>query len=76
VQLTQRIPTAGNFVFFTLAPLRFHSSSSSIILTIVVDPVPDTQPFRKSGSAGNRTRVLGMFNQEVIPLGHRGAQNF
>jgi hypothetical protein len=36
-----------------------------------VDPVPDPLLLRKSGSAGNRTRVSGC-SQELWPLDHRG----
>jgi hypothetical protein len=36
-----------------------------------VDPVPDPQLVRKSGSAGNQTRDLWIFSQELCPLDHR-----
>jgi hypothetical protein len=39
-----------------------------------MDPVPDPLLLRKSGSSGNRTRDLGICNQELWPLGHRGGQ--
>jgi hypothetical protein len=37
-----------------------------------VDPVPDPLLFRKSLSAGNRTRDLWVYSQELWPLEHRG----
>jgi hypothetical protein len=37
-----------------------------------VDPVPDPLLLRKSGSAGNRTRDLWIYSQELWPLDHRG----
>jgi hypothetical protein len=37
-----------------------------------VDPVPDPLLLRKSGSAGNRTRVLWICSQKLWPLDHRG----
>jgi hypothetical protein len=37
-----------------------------------VDPVPDPLLLRKSGSAGNRTRVLWICSQELWPLDHTG----
>jgi hypothetical protein len=40
-------------------PLRFLSSSSSIVLTRLSGPVPDPLLLRKSGSAENRTRTSG-----------------
>jgi hypothetical protein len=39
-------------------PLLFLSSSSSIVLTRLMDPVPDPLLLIKSGSAGNRSRDL------------------
>jgi hypothetical protein len=36
-----------------------------------MDPVPDPLILRKSGSAGNRTRVLWVCSQELWPLDHR-----
>jgi hypothetical protein len=36
-----------------------------------VDPVPDPLLFRKSGIAGNRTRVLWVSSQELWPLDNR-----
>jgi hypothetical protein len=36
-----------------------------------MDPVPDPLLLRKSGSAGNRTRDLCVFSQELWPLDHR-----
>jgi hypothetical protein len=46
-------------------PLLFLSSSSSFVLTRLVDPIADPLLLRKHGSAGNRT-------QELWPLNHRG----
>jgi hypothetical protein len=37
-----------------------------------VDPVPDSLLLRNSGSAGNRTRDLCIFSQELWPLEHTG----
>jgi len=37
-----------------------------------VDPVPDPLLLRKSGSAGDRTRVLCICSQKLWPLDHRG----
>jgi hypothetical protein len=37
-----------------------------------VDPVPDPLLSRKSGSAWNRTRDLGICSQKLWPLDHRG----
>jgi hypothetical protein len=37
-----------------------------------VDPVPDPLLFRKSGSAGNRTRDIWICTQELWPVDHRG----
>jgi hypothetical protein len=39
-----------------------------------VDPVPDAPFLRKSGSAGNRTRVLWICSEELWPLDHRGGR--
>jgi hypothetical protein len=39
-----------------------------------VDPVPDPQLLRKSGSAENRTRDLWVNSQELWALDHRGGQ--
>jgi hypothetical protein len=51
-------------------PLIFHSSNSSIILTRLSGPVPDTLRIRKSGSsAGNRTRDLWICSQEPCETG-------
>jgi hypothetical protein len=36
-----------------------------------MDPVPDPLLLRKSGSAGNRTRGLGVCSQELWPRDHR-----
>jgi hypothetical protein len=41
-----------------------------------VDTVPDPLLLRKSGSTGNRTRVLWVCSQEVWPLDHRGAPSY
>jgi hypothetical protein len=61
----QRISTAVNLDFLDPEPLLFHSSSSSVILTSLSDPVPDPLLLRKSGSAGNRTRYLWICSQEL-----------
>jgi hypothetical protein len=53
-------------------PLLFLTSSSSIVLTSWVDPVPDPLLLRKSGSIGNWTRDLWICSQELWPLDHRG----
>ena len=37
-----------------------------------MDPVPDPQLLRKSGSAGDRTRDLCICSQKLWPLDHRG----
>jgi hypothetical protein len=37
-----------------------------------MDPVPEILLLRKSGSAGNRSRELGICIQELSPLDHRG----
>jgi hypothetical protein len=42
-----------------LEPLLFLSSSSSIVLTSWVDPIPGSLLLGKSGSAGNRDRASG-----------------
>jgi hypothetical protein len=41
-----------------------------------VDPVPDPLLHRKSGGAGNRTRVFWICSQELWPLDHRGVRFF
>jgi hypothetical protein len=61
-----------NLGFLDPELLLFHSSSSSIW----VDPVPDPLFLRKSGSAGNRTRDLWISSQELWPLYHRGGHIF
>jgi hypothetical protein len=61
----QRIPTVLNLDFLDPEPLLFHSSSSSVILTRRSGPLPDTLLIRKSGNAGNRTRVLWICSQEL-----------
>jgi hypothetical protein len=38
-----------------------------------VDLVPDPLLLRKCGSAGNRTRNLWNYSQELRPLDHRGS---
>jgi hypothetical protein len=45
-------------------PLLFHSRSSSVILTRLNGPVPDSLLLRKFGSVGNRTRDLCIRNPE------------
>jgi hypothetical protein len=55
--------TVVNLSFYTGAA-TFLSSSSSFILTRA-DPVPDPLLFRKSGSAGNRTRDLWVSSQKL-----------
>jgi hypothetical protein len=39
-----------------------------------MDPVPDPRLLRKPGNAGNRTRDLLIFSQELWPLDHRGGR--
>jgi hypothetical protein len=52
-------PPAVNLGFIDTEPLLFHSSSTSVILTRLNDPVPDPVLLRISGSAGNRTLFSG-----------------
>jgi hypothetical protein len=40
-----------------------------------VDSVPDRLLLRKCGSAGNRTRDLWIYSQELWPLEHRGGRS-
>jgi hypothetical protein len=44
---------------FSREPLLLFSSSSSLVLTRLIEPFPDPLLFRKSGSAGNRTGTSG-----------------
>jgi hypothetical protein len=54
----------SRYFFFQVAP-QFCSRGW-------VDPVPDPQLLRKSGSAWNRTRDLWICSQGLWPLDHRG----
>jgi hypothetical protein len=58
-------PHGRNLGLLEPEPLLSHSSSSSIILTRLSGPDPDPLLLRKSGSAGNRTRVLWICSQEL-----------
>jgi hypothetical protein len=40
-----------------------------------VEPVPDPQLIKKSGSAGNHTRYLWICSQEIRPLDYGGGPN-
>jgi hypothetical protein len=70
----QWIPTPVNLDFLDPEPLLFHSSCSSVILTRLSGPVPDTLFLRKFGNAGNRARDLWICSRELWPLDHRGGQ--
>jgi hypothetical protein len=55
-------------------PLLFLPSRSSIVLTRLSGPRSRSTTSQKSGSAGNRTRGLWVYSQEIRPLDHRGGQ--
>jgi hypothetical protein len=65
-------PHCRNLSFRDPELLLFRSSSSSVILTRLSDPVPNSLLLRKSGSAGNRTWDLWICSQELWPLERRG----
>jgi hypothetical protein len=52
-------PFGRNLGFLNRSSCSFFSSSSSIVLTRLSNPVPDPLLLRKSGSAGNQTRTSG-----------------
>jgi hypothetical protein len=52
-------------------PLLHHSSSSSVIPTMLIGPVPDPLLLEKCGSAGNRARDLLIYSHKLWPLGLR-----
>jgi hypothetical protein len=54
----------SGYFFFQVAPQLYSRGW--------VGPVPDPLLLRKCGSAGNRTRDLGICSQELWPLDHRG----
>jgi hypothetical protein len=65
-------PTIVNLSFLNRS--RYFSFKQLLIYSHKgwVDPVPDPLLVRKSGSAGNQSRVLWVRSQELWPLDHRG----
>jgi hypothetical protein len=67
----QRIPTAVNLGFLNLSLYVFIQVAPQLSSRGWVDLVPEPLLLRKSGRAGNRSRVLWICSQKLWPLDHR-----
>jgi hypothetical protein len=72
--LAQRISTAVFSVFLDRSRYSIFQVAPQLSSRGWVDPVPDPLLLRKSGSPGNRTRVLWICSQKLWPLDHRGGR--
>jgi hypothetical protein len=59
-------------IFYTRSRYFSIQVAPQLSLRGLVDPVPDPPLLRKCSSAGNRTRDLWIYSQELWPLDHKG----